>query len=177
MDNMLDLAMRGAAGAFDEFSDVATTKSAFGEIVTLLQELGATSYGAAEQSELFASGEFIHANPSDPIHYGSGKVSVYRDLVFLEPDFEVDPGPAFHVYLVPKTTIRESAYVESAMFVDLGKLRAFKGSQKYPIPAHLERFSERGDLVPAVRRPDLPGGPQLRGRSLKMELQTGGIKS
>jgi len=89
----------------------------------------------AEQTELVASGQFIHANPSDPIHYGSGKVSVYQDVVFLEQDFEVGPGPAFHVYLVPKEEIRESDDVDGAMFVDLGKLRAFKGSQKYPIPA------------------------------------------
>ncbi|NJO36434.1 MAG: DM13 domain-containing protein [Rhizobiales bacterium] len=83
---------------------------------------------AAKRSELVASGEFIHAHPSDPIHYDSGKVSVYQDLVFLEQDFEVGPGPAFHVYLVPKTTNRSSADVEGTMFVDLGQLRAFKGS-------------------------------------------------
>src|SRR6187402_1797714 len=46
-----------------------------------------------------ATGTFIHANPSDPVHYGKGKVSVYRRVVFLEPDFEVGPGPAYHVYL------------------------------------------------------------------------------
>lgn len=89
----------------------------------------------AERDRLVASGQFIHANPSDPIHYGSGKVSVYSDVVFLEQDFEVGPGPAFHVYLVPKASIRKSGDVEDTMFVDLGKLRAFKGGQKYPIPA------------------------------------------
>src|SRR5262249_12687319 len=55
----------------------------------------------AERSMLVAAGTFIHANPSDPVHYGKGKVSVYERSVFLEPDFEVGPGPAFHVYLVP----------------------------------------------------------------------------
>ena len=40
-----------------------------------------------------ASGTFIHANPSDPVHWGRGKVSVYERTVFLEPDFEVGPGP------------------------------------------------------------------------------------
>ena len=89
----------------------------------------------AEQTEVLATGTFIHANPSDPIHYGSGKVSVYRETVFLEGDFEVGPGPAFHVYLVPKAMIRQSSHVPDTMFVDLGKLRAFKGSQKYKIPA------------------------------------------
>jgi len=81
-----------------------------------------------------AAGTFIHANPSDPVHWGKGKVSVYQRAVFLEPDFEVGPGPAFHVYLVPKPTIRSSADLNDVMYVDLGRLRSFKGSQRYPIP-------------------------------------------
>ena len=81
---------------------------------------------------------FIHANPSDPIHYGKGKVSVYEKTVFLEPDFEVGPGPAFHVLLVPKANIRKSSDVKDAMFVDLGRLRSFKGSQRYAIPAGVD---------------------------------------
>ena len=88
----------------------------------------------ADRAALVATGTFIHANPSDPIHYGKGRVSVYRRAVFLEPDFEVGPGPAFHVYLVPKANVRTEADVKETMFVDLGGLRAFKGSQRYPIP-------------------------------------------
>ena len=88
----------------------------------------------ADRSPLVASGMFIHANPSDPVHYGKGKVSVYRKTVFLEPDFEVGPGPAYHVYLVPNANIRAEAAVKDAMYVDLGRLRAFQGSQRYPIP-------------------------------------------
>src|SRR3977135_3258448 len=56
----------------------------------------------ADRSPLIATGTFIHANPSDPVHYGKGNVSVYQRTVYLEADFEVGPGPAFHVYLVPK---------------------------------------------------------------------------
>lgn len=89
----------------------------------------------AESERLVARGDFIHANPSDPIHYGSGTVEVYDDVVFLGADFEVGPGPAYHVYLVPKAGIRASDDVAETMFIDLGQLRAFKGSQKYPIPA------------------------------------------
>ena len=89
----------------------------------------------AERSELVASGAFIHANPSDPVHYGKGRVSVYEHAVFLEPEFEVGPGPAFHVYLVPKASIRSSSDLKDVMFLDLGGLRAFKGSQRYLIPA------------------------------------------
>jgi hypothetical protein len=89
----------------------------------------------AERSNLVADGNFIHANPSDPVHYGKGRVSVYEHTVFLEPDFEVGPGPAFHVYLAPKASIRSTSDLKNVMFVDLGGLRAFKGSQRYPIPA------------------------------------------
>ena len=92
----------------------------------------------ADRSGLVASGTFIHANPSDPIHYGKGGVSMYEKTVFLEPDFEVGPGPAFRVLLVPKTGIRDSGEVKEAMYVDLGGLRAFKGSQRYAIPAGVD---------------------------------------
>ena len=88
----------------------------------------------ADRSELVASGQFIHVNPSDPIHYGKGKVSVYQRAVFLEKDFEVGPGPAYHVYLVPKEQVRVAEAVNNSMYIDLGGLRAFKGSQRYPIP-------------------------------------------
>ena len=88
--------------------------------------------------KLVASGTFIHANPSDPIHYGRGKVSVFQDLLHLENDFEVGPGPKFHVYLVPEQNVVPSTNVARSMFVDLGRLKAFKGSQNYPIPAGID---------------------------------------
>lgn len=96
---------------------------------------------AAEQlatgdlGKLVATGQFIHANPSDPIHYGKGGVSVYEGVVFLHDDFEVGPGPKFHVYLVPSEKVRDAGQVTGTMFVDLGRLRGFKGSQNYRIPA------------------------------------------
>jgi hypothetical protein len=93
---------------------------------------------AAEKTSVVAKGEFIHANPSDPIHYGKGNVTVYEDTVFLEPDFEVGPGPDFHVYLVPAANVRNEAAVADSMFIDLGKLRSFKGSQKYQIPGGVD---------------------------------------
>ena len=98
----------------------------------------AESLTEADRAKLAATGTFIHANPSDPVHWGKGRVSVYERAVFLEPDFEVGPGPAFHVLLVPKAQVRSSADVKDAMYVDLGGLRAFKGSQRYPIPAGVD---------------------------------------
>ncbi|MEM8644268.1 MAG: DM13 domain-containing protein [Pseudomonadota bacterium] len=91
-----------------------------------------------EAGALVAKGTFIHANPADPVHYGKGSVSVYPSTVFLGEDFEVGPGPDYHVYLVPKSDIRDSSQVKETMFVDLGRLRAFKGSQNYTIPAGVD---------------------------------------
>ena len=84
--------------------------------------------------KVVASGSFVHANPRDPVHYGKGKVTVYQDLVHLGGDFEVGPGPKFHVYLVPEKNVVPSTNVAKTMYVDLGRLRAFRGSQNYPIP-------------------------------------------
>ena len=84
--------------------------------------------------QVVARGTFIHANPSDPIHYGKGDVTVYQDLVHLEANFEVGPGPKYHVYLVPEGDVQPSTDVAKTMFVDLGRLRAFKGGQNYDVP-------------------------------------------
>lgn len=95
---------------------------------------GMETIAEEDRAALVATGTFIHADPSDPIHYGAGTVSVYEKAVFLEPDFKVGPGPAYHVYLVPKAAVRASGDVVDTMYVDLGPLRAFEGSQRYPIP-------------------------------------------
>ena len=87
------------------------------------------------QRKVLARGTFIHANPSDPIHHGKGRVTVYEGLLHLEPDFEVGPGPKYHVYLVPEKEVVPSTNVARTMFVDLGRLKAFKGSQNYEVPS------------------------------------------
>jgi len=84
--------------------------------------------------KVLARGTFVHANPSDPIHYGKGTLTFYQGLLHLEPDFEVGPGPKFHVYLVPDADILPSTNVARTMFVDLGRLKAFKGSQNFAVP-------------------------------------------
>jgi Electron transfer DM13 len=88
--------------------------------------------------KVLARGEFIHANPQDPIHYGKGRVTVYEGVLHLEPDFEVGPGPKYHVYLVPEKNVLPSTNVARTMFVDLGRLKAFKGSQNYEVPAGVD---------------------------------------
>jgi hypothetical protein len=86
------------------------------------------------ETDVRARGTFIHADPADPIHYGSGKVTVYDDLLHLEPDFKVGPGPKYHVYLVPEADVTPETRVQDTMFVDLGRLKAFTGSQNYMVP-------------------------------------------
>ena len=93
---------------------------------------------ADTRERILAEGTFIHANPSDPVHWGKGSVAVRQDSVYLQPDFEVGPGPKYHVYLVPKAPIRANSDLRDQMFVDLGRLRSFKGSQRYAIPAGLD---------------------------------------
>ena len=75
------------------------------------------------------AGTFIHANPSDPIHYGKGAVKVFESTLFLENDFEIGPAAKYHVYLVPKAGIRANGDLDKQMFVGLGRLRAFKGAR------------------------------------------------
>lgn len=101
---------------------------------------------SAISREIVATGSFIHAEPSDPVHYGKGRVSVYPNVLHLETDFEVGPGPKFHVYLVPESDITPATPVEETMFVDLGRLKAFTGSQNYPIPAGVD-LARYGSVV------------------------------
>ena len=90
-----------------------------------------------------AAGLFIHANPSDPIHYGSGAVEILKGvdgerLVHLKPDFKVGPGPRYHVYLADRAGIKSNDDFKAAKVTDLGLLRAFEGSQIYKIPATVD---------------------------------------
>ena len=93
---------------------------------------------AKSDADLVARATFIHANPSDPVHYGQGSATIYADLLRLEADFRVGPGPKFHVYLVPDADVTPDTEVEATMFVDLGRLKAFSGSQNYAIPADID---------------------------------------
>jgi hypothetical protein len=80
------------------------------------------------------SGAFIQPDRNDPLRKGAGKVTVRAREVALESDFQVTPGPDFHVLLVPKAAIRASADLANTMQADLGPLRAFKGGQTCAVP-------------------------------------------
>ncbi len=63
---------------------------------------------------------------------------VFKDLVHLGKDFEVGPGPKYKVLLSDKADIKNSDDVKASNFVDLGMIRAFKGSQNYSVPASVD---------------------------------------
>ena len=98
-------------------------------------------------ADVLARATFIHANPADPVHYGRGAATVYADLVRLEADFEVGPGPKFHVYLVPEADITAETSVETTRFVDLGRLKAFSGSQNYAVPPGVDPLAYRTVVI------------------------------
>jgi electron transfer DM13 len=100
--------------------------------------VAAETVDQAATRKVLARGSFVHANPSDPIHYGKGRVTIFDGLLHLEADFEVGPGPKFHVYLVPEKDVVPSTRVGKTMYVDLGRLKAFKGSQNYPVPGGVD---------------------------------------
>jgi hypothetical protein len=93
----------------------------------------------ADRAQL-ASGRFVHADPSDQVHWGKGGVTLFDGAVFLEGDFEVGPGPAYHVYLSESSADEisraedKNALAQSGLRVDLGRLRAFQGSQRFVLP-------------------------------------------
>ena len=100
-----------------------------------LGDITATEKVAGRDAKtVVAQARFIHAVPNDPVHFGKGRAVVFKDLVHLEADFEVGPGPRYHVYLSPKPFIKSSSDFDEAKSLDLGPLKAFKGSQSYPIP-------------------------------------------
>ena len=78
----------------------------------------------------------------------------------LEDDFEVGPGPKFHVYLVPEADVRPGTNVEETMFVDLGRLKAFTGSQNYRVPTGVNPRDYQSVVIwwRAVQRVDFAGG-------------------
>jgi len=95
-----------------------------------------------EDKQKTHSGMFIHPNPSDPIHWGQGEVIIYQHdnnyEVFLGKDFEVGPGPAYHVYLSTGSDIKTNDQFENASNFDIGKLKSFKSSQVYQVSSEVE---------------------------------------
>lgn len=93
----------------------------------------------AETKKKIATGTFIHPNPKDRVHYGKGTVSIYKSKnqyeIFLNKDFKVGPGPAFHVFLSDAKNIKTNAAFNNSKKYDLGVLKSFQGSQVYLVPS------------------------------------------
>jgi len=90
-----------------------------------------------------AAGEFVHVNKSDPVHWGKGMVSLHREgkdrtVLYLHEDFEVGPGPRFHVYLVDHNSVTSGHEFLASEKTDLGRLRAFRGGQIYNVPGTVD---------------------------------------
>jgi len=97
-----------------------------------------------------SSGIFIHPNPSDPIHRGKGGVTIYTGIqteVFLNPDFEVGPGPDYYVYLSGAKSIRDNNSFETSNHLEVGKLKSFSGSQVYALPENTSIDSYRSVVI------------------------------
>ncbi len=105
---------------------------AIGQSVVSIQE---PRLAPEQTGRLLSSGNFIHANPQDRTHYGSGQARVFEHVVRLEEDFMVGPGPAYYLYLTESTDFKPGTDLKTVEHVELGNLKAFQGAQNYPIPA------------------------------------------
>ncbi len=93
---------------------------------------------ATPRGDVVATGTFIQPDRNNPLSRGSGGVSVRDGKVVLDADFAVTPGPDYRVLLVPKAAIRAAADVAKTMYVDLGPLTAYQGSQSFVVPAGVD---------------------------------------
>lgn len=93
-----------------------------------------------------ASGAFADVGSGNAAHRSTGKLRVYNDLLVFDADFQVPPGPDYRVYLVPAREVTLLTNVEKTMYVDLGALTAFSGTQSYSIPAGID-FAEYTTVV------------------------------
>jgi hypothetical protein len=90
-------------------------------------------------------------------------VSVYQNVVFLHEDFEVGPGPAFHVYLVPAANIRDAGQVTGTMFIDSAACaRSRQPEISIPSGADLSQFPSVVIWCQQILGADLARRPDFR---------------
>ena len=117
-----------------------------------LNDVAAESLQTNVERAKLAGGIFIDVNPKDPVHFGSGQVTTYREpngnlVIHLHEDFEVGPGPRFHIYLVDHADVRSRDDFRNSDKVDLGRLRNFRGSQVYNVPAGVDIASYKSIVI------------------------------
>lgn len=93
---------------------------------------------AAKAGHVIASGTLIQPDANNPLQRGAGGVSISDGKVVLDEDFAVTPGPDYRVLLVPKPAIRAAGDIDKTMYVDLGPLTAYQGSQSFAVPAGVD---------------------------------------
>lgn len=94
-----------------------------------------------KQKTVIAKGTFVDHSPNDPIHWGKGGLKIYKGAdvkeLYLEPNFQVGPGPAFYVYLSESANIDSNTAFKKAKTAEISPLKSFKGSQVYAIPPNI----------------------------------------
>lgn len=93
----------------------------------------------AMEPEAIKSGQF---RDGDDFHMGSGTATIYRlddgsHLLRFE-DFEVTNGPDLRVLISPAADVQNRDELDSAGYVELGKLKGNIGSQNYEVPEGIE---------------------------------------
>ena len=94
-----------------------------------------------ESPETLLQGELMRVSVAD---YGSGTIRIVRigaDRFARFEDVDIAGAPDMYVYLSDQSDGQPGA------FVDLGKLKATKGSFNYPIPASVDLASVRSLVV------------------------------
>lgn len=92
----------------------------------------------ADSRSIVASGKFLTVDPSDPLHWGRGSITITRDRIQLSDDFETAVGPNLHLYLVSRDSVTESEHVIESDFVDIGSLPSRKGAASFKLPDNID---------------------------------------
>ena len=97
----------------------------------------AESLTEADRAKLAATGTFIHANPSDSCT-GAGARSASTNAPCFWSRISRSGRAGVSCPAGAEGAGAQLGRRQDLMYVDLGGLRAFKGSQRYPIPAGVD---------------------------------------
>lgn len=106
----------------------------------------ASGAGAARRTKVVAQGDLRGA---DTFHFGSGRVRLLRApdgmllLLLRFEQYEVRDGPDLFVYLTPDP----DGDVSASGAVNLGMVRATRGSVNYEVPAHVDAARFRSAVI------------------------------
>jgi Electron transfer DM13 len=88
-------------------------------------------------AKMLEKGEFHNADKA-----GSGTATIWQladgKRVLRLTNFSVDNGPDLHVRLIKADDAKNTASVEKADHVELGKLKGNQGDQNYDVPANVD---------------------------------------